>query len=92
MGAPTTVPQLRARREAAGLTREQLAVYAGTSARTVQRTEVGRTIPRLSTLIAIAAVLDCSAADLLQDNGAPPQGAEVTADAPLDQEERDDEP
>jgi len=69
---PRTTPvRLRSRREAAGLTREQLAVLAGLTSRTVLRAELGHVIPTPATLRCLAAALECEVADLQDGNGAP---------------------
>lgn len=60
---------LRGRREAAGLTREQLAVFAGVSSRTVLRAELGQVTPTQATLRVLADVLNCSPYDFV-DSGA----------------------
>lgn len=60
---------LKQRRKNAGLTREQLAVAAGLTGRTVERIELGLGNPTLSTLEALAKVLGCRVADLLSNNG-----------------------
>lgn len=58
---------LRAARQAAGLSLEQLGVKAGISGGTVGRIELGLHSPRLDTMEAIADALDLSVADLLQE-------------------------
>lgn len=57
--------RLRERRIRAGLTQEQLAVYAGVTARTIQHIEAdnGRR-PYRGTLLLIANTLGCDVADL----------------------------
>ena len=62
---------LRALREAAGLTREQLAVKAGRSSATVIRIENGsKHSPNLETLSALAGALGVTLARLLGDTEA----------------------
>lgn len=57
---------LRARREARELSQAVLAVTAGLSPATVARIEAGTINPRLDTLAALAGVLGCSVADLVE--------------------------
>lgn len=59
--------QVRDKRKALGLTQEQLAYRAPVSLKTLQRLESGRFSVSLSTLTAIASVLGCSVADLLDE-------------------------
>ena len=51
------VDELRHARKAAGLTHDMLALRAGVSRMTVQRTEAGKIDPRLSTLLVLARAL-----------------------------------
>ena len=51
------IAELEAARKAADLTQEQLALSAGLSRMTVQRTEAGQIDPRLSSVAAIAKTL-----------------------------------
>lgn len=62
MGGAETV--LEARRREAGLTREQLAVAAGVTAKTIYSIEHGHSRPQRTTLQAIARALGCSPEDL----------------------------
>jgi transcriptional regulator with XRE-family HTH domain len=55
---------LRARREAIGLSKEQLAVGADRSYPTIARLERGEIRPSVATLGRLSAVLKCSVADL----------------------------
>lgn len=57
--------RLRAKRTAAGLSREKLAVRADLSVATLARIEGGDYRPRLASLEALAAALGTTAADLL---------------------------
>jgi transcriptional regulator with XRE-family HTH domain len=57
--------RLKDARSEAGLTQEALARDAGLSLPTVQRSEVGRHEPSVSTLRCLAAALGCSVADLI---------------------------
>jgi len=52
------IHQLSATRQAIGLSQEALAMQAGLSRMTVQRTEAGNIDPRLSSLIVMARALD----------------------------------
>jgi transcriptional regulator with XRE-family HTH domain len=56
-----TLEELRLAR---GLTREQLAVVAGLSAKTVYRLEVGGSVPRESTIRVLARALDCDPVEI----------------------------
>ena len=56
---------LRARRETAGLTQEQVASAAGVSVQLVRRLEAGTSNPTLGTLHAITTALDVAWTDLL---------------------------
>jgi transcriptional regulator with XRE-family HTH domain len=56
---------LRARREAKGLTQEQLASRAGVALRTLQRAERGGK-PTVAVLQKLASALDVNVADLLE--------------------------
>lgn len=56
---------VRQRREAAGLTREQLAAKAGTSTSTVTRLERHSQAPKAPALVGIATALEVSVDDLL---------------------------
>jgi transcriptional regulator with XRE-family HTH domain len=56
---------LRIARERHDLSQEQLGVYAGLSATTVYRLEVGEREPRLATVMTLARALDMSVADLI---------------------------
>ena len=58
---------LRARREAAGISQEALALDAGLSTSYVKLLERGQRQPALAALIALARVLGCSAAELVAD-------------------------
>ena len=51
------VDELQHARKAAGLTHDMLALRAGVSRMTVQRTEAGKIDPRLSTLLVLARAL-----------------------------------
>lgn len=66
MGLPERIKEAR---RAKRWTREQLAVYAGVSASAIARAEQGRHVPRASTLIALARVLDVPAAELAAEAG-----------------------
>lgn len=59
--------RVRDRRKALGLTQEQLAYRAPVSLKTLQRLESGRFSPSMTTLRAVAGVLGCSVADLLDE-------------------------
>lgn len=63
-------------REAAGFTREQLAVRAGITSSTIARIENGYIHPpRLRSLQALAEALDVSLAQLVEDSPAPEAAA-----------------
>jgi transcriptional regulator with XRE-family HTH domain len=66
---PNLGRNIRILREAAGLSREVLAVRAGISSATVARAELGHHQPSLNSLEGIAAVLGVSVAALLDNNG-----------------------
>ena len=59
--------RIKAKREALGLSRNEVAKILGMSYSTVQRVEDGKSNARLSTLVALAVVLDMSNADLYKD-------------------------
>jgi len=48
-----------------GLTQTQLAELVGTSLATLQRWEVGQTVPKATMLVRLAAALECDVADLI---------------------------
>jgi transcriptional regulator with XRE-family HTH domain len=56
---------IRARREAAGFTQEQLASKAGVALRTLQRSEMDKHLPTTQTLQRIARALGTTASQLL---------------------------
>lgn len=55
----------RAMREAAGLSRGQLAECSGVSLRTIARFELENRLPGVERLLALAQVLGCTTSDLL---------------------------
>jgi DNA-binding XRE family transcriptional regulator len=57
--------QLRQRRRAAGLSREQVAVAIGRSYWTVAAYEVGRATPPIPVALKLTAMLGCELSDLL---------------------------
>ena len=59
--------RIKAKREALGLSRNEVAKICGMSYSTVQRVEDGKSNARVSTLVALAVVLDMSNADLYKD-------------------------
>lgn len=63
----TLTRNLRVARAAANLTQETTARRAGLSRQAYQNIEQGKAWPRLDRLIAIAAALDTTPADLLRD-------------------------
>ncbi len=66
---PNTVGEnIRRAREAAGLSQRRLGVAAGIRQATVCYTESGRTVPRLTTLMAIGAALEIPLIDLLKNS------------------------
>jgi XRE family transcriptional regulator, regulator of sulfur utilization len=58
---------LRARRRAVGVSQEALALEANLSPTFVKYLERGERMPTLATVMALAAVLGCSAADLVAE-------------------------
>lgn len=64
--APFSPTRLRARREAAGITREELAASVVRGYGTIATWELGRFAPTHRTLLAIARALDCDVADLCE--------------------------
>jgi transcriptional regulator with XRE-family HTH domain len=58
---------LRAAREMAGLSREQLATAVTRTAKTVAEWETGKGRPRQATVFAIARALRCRPSDLMAD-------------------------
>ena len=52
--------RLNERREALGLTKTALAQHVGISKVSIREFEIGRKVPTVDTLVALAAVLDCS--------------------------------
>lgn len=70
-GAPISqfglAEQIRARREALGITQEQLAELVGISRITISQWERGKNKPWARHLPALAAVFDCSVGELLSD-------------------------
>lgn len=60
---------LLARRKASGISQEALALEAGLSTTYVAMVERGEKTPTLSTVIALARVLGCSAWELVRDAG-----------------------
>ena len=65
--AITIGSRIKAKREALGLSRNEVAKICGMSYSTVQRVEDGKSNARVSTLVALAVVLDISNADLYKD-------------------------
>lgn len=61
-GATTIAQEIRAQREAVGLSREGLAAAAGVSVKTVERIEWGKVSPRRATLAMIQQALEAEAA------------------------------
>lgn len=59
--------RVRLLRERKGLTREQLAVYAGCSATTLTRLERDERVPKVEILDRLARELDTNTADLLRE-------------------------
>ncbi|WP_426624450.1 helix-turn-helix domain-containing protein [Leifsonia sp. McL0607] len=66
---------LRAARQAAGLSQNELAVHSGIHVATVTKAEDGLTSPTVTTLLRLAFALDCKASALLE-------GVELTAPRP----------
>lgn len=64
-------PKLRARREAARLRREAVAVALGKSYRTIEAYETGQNIPPGDVLVALAALYGVAVEDLCTDDAAP---------------------
>lgn len=58
---------LRAARESAGLSREQLGMMAGLNAATIYRLEAGDRQPRLPTILLLAEVLGLTGSDLIRN-------------------------
>jgi transcriptional regulator with XRE-family HTH domain len=57
--------RIRERREAAGLSKLDLARLTGLDRATIHRAETGRTLPRATTLALLAIALDCAPMDLV---------------------------
>lgn len=60
---------LRAARESAGLTQEDVAAGSGVSVQLVRRIEAGTSNPTLGTLVALAQVLQTSVAEIARRAG-----------------------
>lgn len=59
--------KIKERREAAGMSQRELARHLGLDSSTVNKWESGVSVPRLGNLLALASILRCSVADLLDD-------------------------
>jgi transcriptional regulator with XRE-family HTH domain len=57
--------QLKPRRLALGLSREQVAVATGRSKESITSYELGRSVPNTETVLALCPVLECQPEDLL---------------------------
>jgi transcriptional regulator with XRE-family HTH domain len=66
----TTGERVRTRRTALGLSIDAVAAKAGLTPQTIANLELGRHEARVSTLQAVAAVLDCTLFDLVEDGAA----------------------
>ncbi|MBR2800311.1 MAG: helix-turn-helix transcriptional regulator [Oscillospiraceae bacterium] len=59
--------EIRARRQAKGLTQAQLASRVGVQLNTIARYEAGLRHPRAETVVLLARALDCEVEDLVQE-------------------------
>ena len=75
--------QLRAARALVGWTRDELAVAAGTTSRTLARLEAGETEARTSTARAIRAALESAGVIFIAENGDGP-GVRLRKDTDTD--------
>lgn len=66
MPTPTLASQVRARREALGMTRPALAAASGVSPSTLARLELQNHVPSVRALTAIAKALDLPLASLME--------------------------
>jgi predicted transcriptional regulator len=64
--------QLRAARGLVNWSRDDLAIKAGTTSRTIARIEDGDTIPRVSTAQAIRSALEKAGVEFIAENGGGP--------------------